>query len=192
MVRTQKEHQDLGFGGQYEPVAPRVQADQNVGARRPDGVFSIKLWMIVVGVLVVGVGAFGFLKLLSSAGKQIASDNQDMLGQVDKAHDADAKTAAQTALIAAKTIFASDVSYKGVNPASMSQAQPGVRYTTGPSTSSTVVSVSSSATEVGIAVSAGKTCWYLLDSPDTGTTYGSGTGACTGSTAMRLATSPAW
>ncbi|MEA2521959.1 MAG: hypothetical protein QOI81_1605 [Actinomycetota bacterium] len=191
-MRTQKEHQDLGFGGQYEPVAPRVQADQNVGARRPDGVFSIKLWMIVVGVLVVGVGAFGFLKLLSSAGKQIASDNQDMLGQVDKAHDADAKTAAQTALIAAKTIFASDVSYKGVNPASMSQAQPGVRYTTGPSTSSTVVSVSSSATEVGIAVSAGKTCWYLLDSPDTGTTYGSGTGACTGSTAMRLATSPAW
>ncbi|MEP7059934.1 MAG: hypothetical protein ABI828_04320 [Actinomycetota bacterium] len=193
MVKTQEEQQrDLGFGGQYEPVTSRVQTEPIVGVRRPGSGLTVKPWMIAAGVLVVGVAVFGFMKLLSSAGKQIASDNQDMLGQVDKAHDAEAQLAARNGIIAAKTIYASDISYAGVNPASLSRTEPGIQYTSGPSTSATLVSVSATAEEVGIAVSGGKTCWYALDAGASGTTYGSGKGPCTGSAAMHLAKSPAW
>ena len=159
--------------------------------RRSAG-FSVKPWMMVAGALVAGVAVFGLMKLLSSAGTQIARHNKQVVGQIDNAKDADAQLTAHTAFITAKSSFMETDSYAGVNVASQSAAEPSFRYTTGASTGSKVVSISSSATQLGIAVSAGKTCFYLSDSVTGGTTYGSGTGACTGSVAIGAANAPAW
>lgn len=191
MVRSQKEPQDLGSAGSYQPVAPRGPVEQ-ISAPRSTGARSAKPWMIVASVLVTGVLVFGFMKLLSSAGNNIAEHNRQVVGQIENAKDADAQLTAHTAFIAAKTLFVDNVSYAGVDPAGLSLTEPGFRYTSGASTGSKVVSVSASVTQVGLAVSSGKTCWYLSDSASGGTTYGSGTGTCTGSMAIRVAKAPAW
>jgi hypothetical protein len=191
MVRSQKEPQDLGFGGSFEPVAPPPPVEL-VAARPPTRNPGAKPGLIVVGALVAGVAVFGFMKLLSSAGNDIAKHNQQVVGQIDNAKDADAQLAAHTVFIAAKTLSMENASYADVNPASLAQTEPTYRYTTGPSTGSKVVSVASSATQLGLAVSTGKTCWYLSDSVTGGTAYASGTGPCTGALAIRLAKAPGW
>jgi hypothetical protein len=190
MVSRQKQERDLGFGELYEPVAARREVEQ-IPASRSTRSFGAKQLLMVGGLLIVGVIVFGFMKFLSSAGKQIGSDNQRIVGQVDKTKDAEAKIAGHNVLTAAKTVFVSSGSYTSVDPVSLAATEPTYRYTTGPSTGADVVSVSSSATQLGIAVSAGKTCWYLSDSA-AGTTFGSGTGACTGAVAIRVAKAPAW
>ncbi len=191
-MKGQEERADLGFGGSFEPAPPNELAPTRERGR-PDGVMRIKLWMIAVGLVLAAGAIFGLMKLLSSASKQVAANTQGMISQVDQAHNVDAQTAAQTALEGAKTIYSTDVSYAGVNPASLALAQPGVRYTSGASTDSKVISVAATDTQVGIAVSSGKTCWYLLDSATAGTTYGkSDSEACTGQAAMSGARSPSW
>ena len=190
-VSRQKEGHDLGFGGPYRPVASVGPREQMPTRRRSAG-FSVKPWMMVAGALVAGVAVFGLMKLLSSAGTQIAKHNKQVVGQIDNAKNADAQLAAHTAFITAKSLFMETDSYAGVNAASLLAGEPSFRYTTGPSTGPKMVSVSSSATQLGIAVSAGKTCFYLSDSVTGGTTYGSGTGACTGSAAIGAANAPAW
>gem|GEM_PF-4603261 len=203
MVSGPKEGRDLGFGGAFEPVVPRAPVEQ-ISPPRSTGTLIAKPWMIVAGALVAGVLVFGFMKLLSSAGNDIAKHNQQVFGQIDRAKNADAQLTAHTALIAAKTLFAENASYAEVNPASLSLAEPSYHYTSDASTGSKVVSLSASASQLGIAVSAGKTCFYLLDSASGGTTYGSGTGTgtgagtstdtdtCTGAIAIRVAKAPAW
>ncbi len=187
----QEERADLGFGGSFEPAPPNERAVPREHGR-PGGVVRVKLWMIGVGLVLAAGAIFGLMQLLSSASKQVAANTQGLIGQVDQAHNVDAQTAAQTALEGAKAIYSTDVSYAGVNPASLAQAQPGVRYTAGVSTDPKVISVAATATQVGIAVSSGKTCWYLLDSDTAGTTYGSGQGPCTGAIAMTSANAAAW
>lgn len=191
----QKESQDLGFGGSYQPVASRGPVDQITVKRSTKAQtakpWMAKPWMVVTCVVIAGVLVFGFMKLLSSAGRDIAKHNQQVVGQVDIAKGADAQLTAHSALIAARTLFVEHASYADVNPASLSLTEPSFRYTSGASTGSKVVSVSSSATQVGLAVSAGKTCFYLSDTA-AGTTYGSGTGACTGSAAISVAKATAW
>ena len=191
-MKDQKERAALGFGGSFEAAPPSELAPTRERGR-PDGVLRVKLWMIGVGMVLAAGAIFGLMQLLSSASEQVVANTQGMIGQVDQAHNVDAQTAAQTALEAAKSIYSTDVSYAGVNPVGLAQAQPGVRYTSGASTDSKVISLAATDTQVGIAVSSGKTCWYLLDSATAGTTYGkSDSGACTGQAAMSGARSPSW
>lgn len=190
-MKDQQERTDLGFARSFEPAPPNERAPARERGR-PGGIVRIKLWMVAVGLVLAAGAIFGLMKLLSGASKQVAANTQGMISQIDQAHDVDAQTAAQTALEAAKAIYSTDVSYAGVNPASLAQAQPGVRYTAGVSTDPKVISVAATATQVGIAVSSGKTCWYLLDSDTAGTTYGSGHGPCTGAAAMTSALARAW
>jgi hypothetical protein len=191
VVSDQKERQDLGFNSSFEPVAPRRPVEQ-LSVPRPTGVLGAKPWLIVVGLLVVAAAVFGLMKLLSSAGKDIAAHNSQVVGEIDHAKDSAAQVTAQTALQAAKTLFVTNASYADVSPASLSAAEPTYRYTSAPSTGQNVVSVSSSATEIGLAVSTGKMCWYLSDSETGGTKYGSGKGACTGAAAIKIAKASAW
>jgi hypothetical protein len=191
MVSRQKQAHDLGFGGSYEPVAARQEPEQ-IAVSRSGGGLGTKRLLIIGGLLIVGAVVFGFMKFLSSSGKEIGADNQQIIGQIDTGKDRDAQMGARNALIASKVIFVDDGSYSGVDPASLSQVEPALRYTTGPSTGATSVSVSAAANQIGIAVSAGKTCWYLVDSPGGGTKYGSGTGPCTGAVAIRVAKAPSW
>jgi hypothetical protein len=191
MVSRQREGHDLGFGGSYEPVAARIEPEQ-VAVSRSVGSLGSKRLLILGGVLMLGALAFGFMKFLSSSGKEIGADNQQIIGQVDTGKDRDAQMGARNALIASKVIFVDDGSYSGVDPGSLAQVEPALHYTTGPSAGATSVSVSAMANQIGIAVSSGKTCWYLSDSPTKGTKYGSGTGPCTGAVAIRVATSPSW
>lgn len=190
-MSRQKELEDLGFSGGYQPVAQPSPVERIVAPRNP-GVVTFKPWMIVVVAVVAGAAVFGLMKLVSSAGKDIAKHNDQVIGQIDVAKDADAKLTVHTAFIAAKTLFVENVTYTDVSPASLSLAEPTFRYTTGPSTGPKVVSVFNSATQLGIAVSAGKTCWYLADSVTSGTTFGSGSGACTGAVAISVAKAQSW
>ena len=132
-MKDQEERADLGFGGSFEPAPPNERAPTRERGR-PGGIVRVKLWMIGVGLVLAAGAIVGLMQLLSSASKQVAANTQGMIGQVDQAHNVDAQTAAQTALEAAKSIYSTDVSYAGVNPTSLAQAQPGVRYTAGVST----------------------------------------------------------
>jgi hypothetical protein len=189
MVSDHKD--DLGFTGAFEPVAPHARPDAVPEGRRP-GVFVIKPWLIVGAVLVLGAALFGFMKLLSGTGKELVANNSRVIGQVDHTKDSTAQVAAQNALTAARTLILQSGSYTGVSPASLAKTEPVYRYSNGPSTNENVVSVATSATQVGLAVSAGKTCWYLAYSETGGATFGSGTGPCTGAVALETAKAPAW
>lgn len=193
MVSGKESDGDLGFGGAYRP-ADRVESSappvRTSGATRSSS--SKKPVAIGVGILFAGLVVFGFMKMVSGAGQQVAQHNNDVLTQVDRTKDVDAQSTAHAALLAAKSIYASDASYAGADAAGLAQTEPSFQYTAGASTGSKVVSVSASAGEVGMAVSAGKTCWYLADSATGGTKYGSGTGPCTGAAALGIATAPSW
>src|SRR4051812_20288909 len=122
------------------------------------------------------------------------------LGARSRAQNRAAQSSLRNALVAAKTMYTDTSTYTAADDSAtgLSTVEPSLTYVaTGvASATPTTVSVSAAAT-VWAAASASQsgTCFYIKDTastPTAGTTYGSGTGNCTGTQAVTSATLAAW
>jgi len=150
------------------------------GSQRP-GVGRVAL-LVLVGVVAVVViaGAMAFFK---NSGEEIASDQRTAVSQIGAASDVDAKLTAQQATAAAQQLYAEQGSFAAVTPASLKRFEPSFGYTGSASTGPKVISVSSTANGVGLAVlSDSGTCFYQRFTAS-GSDQGTGT-TCTGAAAL--------
>jgi hypothetical protein len=161
---------------------PNVQHDRRT--------FNPKLVWVAAGLLVAGVLAFVFLRSADEAGKQIADSESHAVSQIDKAYDAAAQGTMGRATVVALSLYAERGSFT-TDLATLSAYDPGLLFTSGPSTDPTTVSYAVNAGSFGAAVrSESGTCWWAKIGADNVTTYGSGT-PCTGSAAM-AASAASW
>ncbi len=141
------------------------------------------LWGGVVIVLVFAVAAL-YLQFVGASGKEVASDQVSVVQQVDRAQDIQAKMNARIAMSAASAAYQASNGYGTVGPDQLSLLDPTLTYTTGPSTSGTVVSVASSQAAWAAAVlGPSGTCYWVKLSAMGLPAYGTGS-ACTGAAAM--------
>jgi hypothetical protein len=154
---------------------------------------SIERSRLILGGVALAVAAvlvWGFLHFMGNAGNEIASDQQRVVDQIGNTQDVQAQLTGTQAIQAVQMLYGQDGSFDTVTPQSLKAFEPAFTYATAASTGPNMVSVSSSASGVGLAVqSASGTCLYAHVSM-TGTTYGAGS-ACTGSAALD-ASDPAW
>lgn len=142
------------------------------------------------GLAVAAVLVWGFLHFMGSAGKEIGSDQQRVVDQIGNTQDVQAQLTGTQAIQAVQMLYGQDGSFEAVTAQSLKAFEPAFSYSTAASTDPNMVSVSSSASGVGLAVkSASGTCLYAHVSAS-GTTYGTGT-TCTGGAAVD-ATDAAW
>jgi len=135
----------------------------------------------IVAVLCV---VLAFLQFVGKSGKEIASDQVSVVQLVDRAQDIQAKANARIAESAASAAYQASNGYATVGPDQLSILDPTLTYTTGPSTSVTVVSVASSAATWAAAVlGPSGTCYWVKLGAMALPTYGTGT-TCTGTAAM--------
>jgi hypothetical protein len=140
--------------------------------------------LLVVGGIVVVVAIAGFLTMTKNGGEQIAAGEQTAVSQIGAANDVDAKMTAQQTAVAVQQLYAEQGSFDAITPGALHNFEPSSSYTGGASTGPHVVSVSSSASGVGLAVrSVSGTCFFEHFSTS-GLTYGTGTSTCTGQAAM--------
>jgi hypothetical protein len=152
--------------------------------------FNPKLLGVAAGLVVAGVLAFVFLRGADEAGKQIAESETNAVSQIDKAYDAAAQGTMGRASVVALSLYAERGSFT-TDLATLSAYDPGLLFTSGPSTGSTTVSYAVNAGSFGAAVRSGSgTCWWAKIGADSVTTYGSGT-PCTGSAAL-AASAASW
>ena len=144
-------------------------------ARGHDGLTLIEVTTVVlmIGVLIaIGLPSF--------------------IGAKARAHDRSAQTSLRIAITNAKAIYADTESYANVTLASLTAAETGVVFTSGPSTKPSVVSMQSgSAGIVFAARSASGTCYVIGDAANAaGTVFGSlGASSCDASTVPPIPTS---
>jgi type IV pilus assembly protein PilA len=93
------------------PLGVKSRLERAAGALDGEGGFSLVELLVVLIVI-------GLLAAISIAA---------FTGQQNKAHDAEAKTAARTAQIAMETYFVDHRSYKGVTAAALQDVQPALR-----------------------------------------------------------------
>ena len=142
------------------------------------------------GLAVAAVLVWGFLHFMGSAGKEIGSDQQRVVDQIGNTQDVQAQLTGTQAIQAVQMLYGQDGSFEAVTAQSLKAFEPAFSYSAAASTDPNMVSVSSSASGVGLAVkSASGTCLYAHVSAS-GTTYGTGT-TCTGEAAAD-ATEAAW
>jgi len=99
--------------------------------------------------------------------------------------DADAEEATGIALAAARAAFIEHRSFLDAGPAQLSALEPGYTFVDGPSTTSSVVSVASTAHTWAAAVKgSGSTCYWIRATSAGEVTRGTGP-ECTGAAALR-------
>jgi hypothetical protein len=166
---------------------------KHAGSRRIAGGSSFgrtrMIWvaiLIVVILLVVGT----FLKFMGNAGQEIGSDNQTIVEQVDAAADMQAELTANQSIRSAMQLLAESGSFAAVTAEALGAAEPSFTYVTGASGDPKTVSVTATASGVGLAVkSTSGSCMYAFVQAS-GTTYGTGP-VCTGDAATS-ATDASW
>ena len=137
-----------------------------------------------VGIAAVLVVVLGFMQFVGKSGKEVASDQATVVQQVDRAQDVAAKLNARTAESAASAAYQASNGYATVGPDQLSLLDPTLTYTTGPSTSVTVVSVASSQAAWAAAIlGPSGTCYWVKLGAMALPSYGTGT-TCTGTAAM--------
>jgi hypothetical protein len=157
---------------------------------RATGSFPFKLVGVVACLLVAAAAVFVFLRGADEAGKEIAGARSGTLAQVDRAHDAAAQGTVGRAVVVAQTLYAEQGTFTTDLP-TLSAFDPGLRFTSGPSTSPETVSYAVSGTEFAAAVrSESGACWWVKIDVSSKTSYGSGA-TCTGTAAL-AASSPSW
>jgi hypothetical protein len=142
--------------------------------------------IVIAGVVVVAVLAVivGYLQFVGRSGNEVASDQASVVQQVDRAQDIQAKANARIAESAASAAYQASNGYATVGPDQLSLLDPTLTYTTGPSTSVTVVSVASSPAAWAAAVlGPSGTCYWVKLGAMALPVYGTGT-TCTGAAAM--------
>jgi hypothetical protein len=142
--------------------------------------------IVLAGVVVVAVLAVIviYLQFVGKSGKEVASAQASVVQQVDRSQDIQAKANARIAESAASAAYQASNGYATVGPDQLSLLDPTLTYTTGPSTSVTVVSVaSSSATWAAAVLAPSGTCYWVKLGAMALPTYGTGT-TCTGAAAM--------
>jgi hypothetical protein len=162
------------------------------GARPPraKGTFDFRVLWVVAGLAVAAVAAFVVLGGADEAGKAIADAGSETVAQVDRAYDAAAQGTIGRAVMVAQTVLAEQGSFP-TDLATLSAFDPGLRFTSGPSSDPSTVSYAVSGSDFGAAVrSESGTCWWVRIDAAGVTSYGSGS-ACTGNAAM-AASAPAW
>jgi hypothetical protein len=144
----------------------------------------------VVLLVVAAAAAFVFLRGADEAGKEIADARSDTLTQVDRAYDAAAQGTVGRAVVVAQTLYAEQGTFTTDLP-TLSAFDPGLRFTSGPSTGPDTVSYAVSGMEFAAAVrSRSGACWWVKVGASSTTSYGSGA-TCTGSAAL-AASSSSW
>jgi hypothetical protein len=147
------------------------------------------VWLVVAGI-VVAVAIAGFMTFVKGGGEQIAAGERTAVSQVGAADDVQAKMTVQQTASAVQQLYAEQGSFDAITPGVLYNFEPASSYTGGASTGPNVVSVSSSASGVGLAVrSASGTCFFEHFAMS-GVTFGTGT-TCTGNAAMS-ASAPGW
>jgi hypothetical protein len=162
------------------------------GPRPPHSGTSIpfKLVGVVVGLVVVATAAFVFLSGADEAGKEIADARSETLAQVDRAYDAAAQGTLGRAVVVAQSLYAEDGTFTTDLP-TLSAFDPGLTFTSGPSTGPVTVSYAVIGMEFAAAVrSESGACWWVKVDASSATSYGSGA-TCTGRAALAAA-SPSW
>jgi hypothetical protein len=140
--------------------------------------------MVAAGLALAVALVFGLFQVVKSGGEVVADTTAADLHQADAARDADAQTAVRNAEAAARAAFTDSNSYAGVTPLVLSKIEPSFQYISGASTGSSVVSVATTPTDVGLAVMSGSgTCFYVHLTEAGADAYGSGQ-ECTGSAAL--------
>lgn len=142
--------------------------------------------VVIAGAVVVAVLAVivGYLQFVGRSGNEVASDQASVVQQVDRAQDIQAKANARIAESAASAAYQASNGYATVGPDQLSLLDPTLTYTTGPSTSVTVVSVASSPAAWAAAVlGPSGTCYWVKLGAMALPVYGTGT-TCTGAAAM--------
>jgi hypothetical protein len=142
--------------------------------------------VVIAGAVVVAVLAaiVGYLQFVGRSGNEVASDQASIVQQVDRAQDIQAKANARIAESAASAAYQASNGYATVGPDQLSLLDPTLTYTTGPSTSVTVVSVASSPAAWAAAVlGPSGTCYWVKLGAMALPVYGTGT-TCTGAAAM--------
>jgi hypothetical protein len=141
------------------------------------------VWAVAAIVAVLTV-VLGYLQFVGKSGKEVASDQASVVQQVDRAQDIQAKANARIAESAASAAYQASNGYATVGPDQLSLLDPSLTYTTGPSTSVTVVSVASSTAAWAAAVlGPSGTCYWVKLGAMALPAYGTGT-TCTGAAAM--------
>jgi hypothetical protein len=140
------------------------------------------VWLVAGGIATV-LAIAGFMALTKHGGEQVAASERSAVSQIGTADDVQAKMTAQQTSTAIQQLYAEQGSYGAISPSALRGVEPAADYTGSASTGPNVVSVSSSADGVGLAVrSASGTCF--LEHLSAGrVTYGTGT-TCTGAAAM--------
>jgi len=152
--------------------------------------FDLRLVWIPAGLVVAAVLAFVFLSGADEAGKQIAGAQSEAISQIDRAYDAAAQGTMGRAVVVAQSLYAEHGTFS-TDLASLSAYDPGLGFTSGPSTGPTTISYAVDGGRFAAAVlSESGTCWWVRIDAASVTTYGSGT-PCTGSAATAAA-APSW
>src|SRR5262245_16864937 len=139
--------------------------------------------VLVVGGIVAVLVIAGAMAFFRSSGNEIASDERTAVSQIGAASDVDAKMTAQEAATAVQQLYAEQGSFAAVTPAALKRFEPTFSYTGSASTGPKVVSVSSSANGIGLAVlSDSGTCFYQRFTA-AGSAQATGT-TCTGAAAL--------
>jgi hypothetical protein len=178
----------FSYGRAAKARAPRAGKRQHVVPEQPRAERSDpklgKPVMVAVGLALAAVLVFGLFQVVKSGGDAVADTTAADLHQADAARDAEAQTAVRNAVVAAKVAFTDSNSYAGVTPVVLSKIEPSFQYISGASTGSSVVSVATTPTDLGLAVMSGSgTCFYVHLSDAGADAFGSGQ-QCTGSAAL--------
>jgi len=168
----------------------RAKHPARLGGPRAKSSIPFKLVGVVAGVVVAAAAAFVVLSGADEAGKEIAGARSETLGQVDRAYDAAAQGTVGRAVVVAQSLYAEHGTFT-TDLATLSAFDPGLGFTSGPSTGPETVSYAVSGMEFAAAVRSGSgACWWVKIDASGVTTYGSGA-PCTGEAAL-AASSPSW
>ena len=169
-----------------EPDPPPKHA----ASRRSISIDGRRLAFGVVGVVLLAVAAWGFLRLQGDAGSEATREPGATVSQLGNTADIQAKETGAEAVQIAQSLYDTDGSFEGVTPRALRAADSSVTYMAAASTAEVVVSVASTSEGVGLAIlSSSGTCFYAHIA-SSGVTYGTGV-TCTGEKALD-ATAPAW
>jgi hypothetical protein len=177
---------------EFQFGAPPKHRTRRGGPRpaRPKSSIPFRLVGIVAGLVVAAAAAFVFLNGADEAGTRIAEARSETLTQVDRAYDAAAQGTVGRAVVVAQSLYAEHGSFITDLP-TLSAFDPGLRFTSGPSTGPETVSYTVSGMEFAAAVrSESGACWWVKVDASSATTYGSGP-TCTGRAAL-AASAPSW
>ena len=121
---------------------------------RPTSSFPFKLVGVVACLVVAAAAAFVFLSGADEAGTEIADARSETLAQIDRAYDAAAQGTVGRAVVVAQTLYAEQGTFTTDLP-TLSAFDPGLRFTSGPSTDPETVSYAVGGMEFAAAVRSG-------------------------------------